>query len=109
MSHGVLLLLIVPPPHPTILSPKHMNTCPRSRAGCQRNLDSLTSEKELIKQMGVTSATAAALLARKALVILMLASKGRLGTWVQVVGHGLQCLRHDATSCALQAHAGPGV
>jgi hypothetical protein len=39
--------------------------------------------------MGVTSATAAALLARKALVILMLASKGRQGTWVQVVGHGL--------------------
>jgi hypothetical protein len=65
-----------------------MNTSPRSRAGCQRNLDSLTSEKELMKQMGVTSSTAAALLARKALVILMLASKGRQGTWVQVAGHG---------------------
>ena len=42
-----------------------------------------------MKQIGVTSATAAALLARKALVILMLASKGRQGTWVQVVGHSL--------------------
>ncbi len=51
----------------------------RSRAGTQRSLDSLSSEKELLKQLTLSSTTAAALLARKALVMLLLASRGRHG------------------------------